>query len=53
MFLTHQIGLIRAIFPGRRGIGNQMMNNAIVNKPLYFVTSLCAADVCFYTPVSS
>jgi len=25
-----------------------MMNHAIVNKPLYFVTSLCAVDVCFY-----
>lgn len=25
-----------------------MINHAIVNKPLYFVTSLCAVGVCFY-----
>lgn len=33
---------------GQKGVGNQMINHAIVNKPLYFVTSLCAVDVCFY-----
>lgn len=33
---------------GQKRIGNQMINHSIVNKPLYFVTSLCAIDVCFY-----
>lgn len=38
----------KSISPGQKGIGNQMINHAIVNKPLYFVTSLCAVGVCFY-----
>lgn len=38
---------------GQKGIGNQMTEHAVINKPLYFVTSLCAVDVCFYKLVST
>lgn len=34
-------------------IGNQMINHSVVNKPPYFVTSLCAIDVCFYKLTAS
>lgn len=38
---------------GQKGIGNQMTEHAVINKPLYFVTSLCAVDACFYKLVST
>lgn len=30
-----------------------MTEHAVINKPLYFVTSLCAVDACFYKLVST
>lgn len=33
-------------------LGNQMVNHAIVNKPLYFVTS-CVLHACLYKEVAS
>lgn len=38
---------------GHKGIGNQMTEHVVINKLLYFVTSLCAVDACFYKLVST
>lgn len=42
-----------SISPGQKEFGNQMTEYAVVNKPLYFVTSLSAVDACCYKLVST